>query len=355
MAKVRKSNYELLRILLMSMILYWHLVAHGILRMNDNPDFQQEMPSLWHLLVLPIRCYAVNCFILLSGYFGIKLTKQRFFSFSMQLLFYSFLTLGIYLMLPDGQHILNDLSIASWLKNTFPSGDTGWWFVTSYVIVMLLSPILNAGAEAISKTTFAWILIVTLGVFMSGYHYYTNSLPTMNAFFVMIYLIGRYLRLHPIRFVDKYCLWIWILSVLAIVGHEALLYTRGTLTSELFARISHCSNPFNIIAAIAFFCMFKKIDIGTSRKINWLAAGVFGAYLITDGYLRLPWNVAMVNIFGTNILILFVVAVAGVLLFSCFEHLRKQCQTPLDNMIWRYSSHLWQKATLLIKKQHILT
>ena len=72
MAKIRKANFELLRILLMSMIIYWHLVAHGVLHINEIEDFGQQAPSIWHLLVLPIRCYAVNCFILLSGYFGIK-------------------------------------------------------------------------------------------------------------------------------------------------------------------------------------------------------------------------------------------------------------------------------------------
>lgn len=344
MAKIRKANFELLRILLMSMIIYWHLVAHGVLHINEIEDFGQQAPSIWHLLVLPIRCYAVNCFILLSGYFGIKLTRQRFFSFSMQLLFYSGVTFGIFLFLPEGQQFLNELSFTS-IKYIYPATDTGWWFVSSYIIVMLLSPILNAGAEAISKTTFASILIVTLGIFMSGYHYFTSSLTTMNAFFVMIYLLGRYLRLHPIAWLDKHCLWIWLLAVAAIVGHEGYLYLGGRLTPELYTRIGHCTNPFNIIAAMAFFCMFKKLDIGTSSLVNWCAAGVFAAYLITDGYLRMLWNTSVVDLVGTNVIVLFLVSVLAVLLCSCFEHLRQWCQTPLDNLLWRGCSRLLNKLS----------
>lgn len=329
MAKQRKANFELLRIVLMSMILFWHFIAHGVLHLSDNPVFAETNPSLIHLLVYPLRCYAVNCFILLSGYFGVKVNKERFLSFSVQLLFYTILSFGIYLLLPEGKDALSTLSLNS-IKYIYPSTDAGCWFVTAYVMIMLLSPILNAGAEKISKSTFAWMLVVLLGVFLSGYHYYTSSLPESHIFMITIYMLGRYMRLHGMEFVEKHCWWIWLAAIAILAGHTAYMHLSGTLTCENFLRESLRYNPFNIIAAVAFFYIFKRIDIGTSNIINWLAAGVFAAYLLTDGYTRAFWNENVVNIFGDNVIILFFVAIAAVLLFSCFDHLRKTCQKPID-------------------------
>lgn len=339
MAKQRKANFELLRIVLMSMILFWHLIAHGILHLKTNPDFAVTQPSLFHLLIYPLRCYAVNGFILLSGYFGIRVTRERFLSFSTQMLFYTMLSFGIYLMLPEGQTALNELSWRS-IKCIFPSTDADCWFASTYLLIMLLSPVLNAGAEHISKSKFAWMHILLIGVFLSGWHYYTSSIPETNIFLMTIYLLGRYMRLHPIKFMEKHCVWIWLGSIAILTGHTAYMYQTGQLTSELFVRESLYSNPFNVIAAMAFFYMFKRIDIGSSSVINWFASGIFAAYLITDGYIKLSWNETMVSIFGTNVIVLLLVAIAAVLVFSSFEHIRKACMRPADKLLLNFVNKL---------------
>lgn len=85
----RNTSIELLRIVLMSMIVCWHFVVHGLhfagLKISDinHTDFL-------YIVLLSVLCCHVNCFIFISGYFGIKTTRRRLIGFTMPLVIYSF-------------------------------------------------------------------------------------------------------------------------------------------------------------------------------------------------------------------------------------------------------------------------
>ena len=61
--KVRNSNIELLRIIAMTFIVIWHISVHAQ---------KGELNS--HNYIVAFCTTGVNLFILISGYFGIKLT-----------------------------------------------------------------------------------------------------------------------------------------------------------------------------------------------------------------------------------------------------------------------------------------
>lgn len=348
MATERKSNVELLRIILMTLIVLWHFDAHGILHVLNNPDLYEINPTWAQLIIFPARCFAITCFVIISGYFGIKFSVQRFFNFSMQLLFYSILTFGIFLFLPEGKNHLQHFSITH-LKFIYPANDTGWWFVSSYVLLMLVAPFLNAGIEKLTQKNLGIIIAIGLGVFLSGYHYYTNSLPENHMVFVYLYLLGRYIRLYPIKIIEKYSALIWVLAVAVMVGQTIYLYVQGELTIAKYLRIGNLTNPFNILSSVAFFYIFKRLDIGCIQLINWLATGVFAAYLMTEGYLRHIWNETIINIFGTNMLVLFFVALFSVLIFSCLDNIRAKIQAPIDLLLWNKLRQAYNKILTLSK------
>ena len=60
--KTRNSNIELLRIIAMMFIVIWHISVHAQ---------KGELPS--HNYIISITITGVNLFLLITGYFGIRL------------------------------------------------------------------------------------------------------------------------------------------------------------------------------------------------------------------------------------------------------------------------------------------
>lgn len=88
----RDSNLELLRIVCMYMIILHHLIAHGVRCVGysaypmESFDFQRQFP----FVILNAFCVvAVNCYVLISGYFGIKPTFKKLLRLFFICAFYS--------------------------------------------------------------------------------------------------------------------------------------------------------------------------------------------------------------------------------------------------------------------------
>ena len=89
---------------------------------------------------------AVDCFILISGYFGIKWKFKSFFNLIFQIIYYS---VGIYL-------VAVAIGVADWNVKEFLIrfaclSKSSWGFVVSYVILYFCSPVLNIFAERLSS------------------------------------------------------------------------------------------------------------------------------------------------------------------------------------------------------------
>lgn len=80
----------------------------------------------------------------------------------------------------------------------------GWWFIQSYLIVMLLSPLLNVGIREIPQKTFAYLV---WGVFILQYgvqwYHCANAGPSFQKF-IITYIIGAYLGKYPIRMFERH-------------------------------------------------------------------------------------------------------------------------------------------------------
>ena len=84
---------------------------------------------------------AVNVFLLISGYFGIKWQFKSFFNLIFQLFFYAF---GVYTVAAAFGFI--EFSTKEFLYNATCIYKY-WGFITAYVLLYMLSPMLNALAE----------------------------------------------------------------------------------------------------------------------------------------------------------------------------------------------------------------
>ena len=84
MKAIRNSNIELLRILCMLMVVILHFNNNGANTGIVNMPELLTTRLTWGFLVESFCIVAVNCFVLVSGYFGIKLKWRSVLKFYLQ-------------------------------------------------------------------------------------------------------------------------------------------------------------------------------------------------------------------------------------------------------------------------------
>lgn len=288
-ATERQSNFELLRLLSMLLILVQHVLLH-VPGLSDS-IFPSSSPvkSIATTTLVSITMVAVNVFVLISGYFGIKLGLKRYIHFFARV---SFFTVGIYLTLVA-------LGIKDWdlkfaLHKAIPLLQD-YWFVTSYTVLMLFAPALNALAEQASEAKLRYILVVILGfVFLFGW--LKNLIEFNNGFtglqLMIVYLIGRYIRLHQetspiIRWLAQGHRTLYLLfgtaflSALLVNGLSMLgvFHTEPSVKRIILFGFLYTS-PLVHLMSFSLFVYFMKLKMPYVRVINWLAASTLAVYLV---------------------------------------------------------------------------
>lgn len=278
----RESNIELLRIILMLMIIGYHLIVHGAQMGGATVGYYiYNESSLLYIFLKSFLVIAVNCFVFISGYYRINFKVFPFLSLVFQTVFYA-------VVITFAADIFTNeyISIKQYLVALLPYLTGTWWFITAYLALYLLSPLLNSAIDAFNKYQFLFILIVlTLFNIVGGFNLGTASILGSNRgysllSFVHIYLIGQYLRKYvQMENLTKY-------STAVYFGSSLLVFLLALLSiTELdqmgVKSIYAYNNPLVLIAAISFFFFFKNLKI-QSNFINSISPYVLGVYLFHD-------------------------------------------------------------------------
>ncbi len=111
---------------------------------NTDPLTAGDMNYFSSNILLALSIGAVNCFVIISGYFTIKLSLRKVVLFVLPIIFYE-IVLGIAFhgLKPQGFSLLN------------------YWFVKQYLALMLLSPVLNLGLNKLDKNKLRLLLIIS--------------------------------------------------------------------------------------------------------------------------------------------------------------------------------------------------
>ena len=277
----RLSNFESLRLLCMILVLNLHSFSgwqqgSGVWQALD---FYRESASI---------C-AVDCFILISGYFGIKWKLKSFFNLIFQIFFYS---VGIYLVAVAFGIV--DWNVKSFLLRFACLSKSSWGFVASYVILYFCSPILNAFAEKQSSKE----LLIHIVIFVLALN--IVSFTASSAFtYAVVYLIGRLLKKIKIEEINVPAAAIyWITTTLIfVIVYFGIFKTLHLNSAEVVGKRPVGSlgydyaAPLVIVQAVALFALFSKMKF-KSCVINWCASSAFAIFLIhmhptikTIGYL----------------------------------------------------------------------
>lgn len=271
----RNSNIELLRIILMFMILALHVnvLSLGFPSVKECVDY--PLQSFMRYFNEYICLGAVNTYVLISGWFGINYKTKGLCNYLFQCLFFSITIFIVFALL--GKIELNRINLLSSIllyKNAY-------WFVWSYLILYLFSPILNSFIQNTKKQTYKRVLIslflvqtviyifTRCGFYQAGYH------PLS---FIAIYLLARYIRLYgriPNKNIAFTGFFACVLINTLLTFLPIYIQHRDLLLGILFSY----TNPLNIVGPLFLLLFFVQLQI-RSKIINWIAVSCFSVYLL---------------------------------------------------------------------------
>lgn len=343
--KQRDSNIELLRLVCMFLIVFQHCIHLC------------AFPQLWDTSIMSVEvCVAsvlvggayigVNCFVLISGYYGIKLKLRSALNIYLICAIYALIGYLIHLYIDNAQ-----VGKGLLYHSIFCISHSKLWFVKCYVGLMLLSPMLNFAIDSMPKKIYQWaiglltVLNVYFGFLWNDTIFNADGYTIAN--FVYIYMIGGYIR----RYVEiEWCckhrrenVGVYLVTSILWSGSTILQRYVPMPYDEWFWGYN---NPFTLAGAVSFFMLFVSLPKFHSKPINWLASGTFAVYVVHcgdyfDGWFKMfvgnfaRWIHAEYGVIMTVLCMLLVSVI--VLLFICvIDKLRYAVTKPIVDVV---SSH----------------
>ena len=294
--KDRKSEIELVKIIAIFLIIISHVSqtlfngqCFNNLQFNDG-YYNVAATTNINVFVLMIFQYFGNLgnliFIIASSYFLSnieKSDKKKTFKLGLNTITISLIYLAIYL-------IANiNLSKKEIIKSIFPITFQNNWFITIYLIFIMIVPYLNI---VIKKLTQKQLLRLsyTLFIFYFVIAFVNNSYDLNNLIvFITIYLIVNYFKKYMENFWNnkKRCITLLVLGIIGLIILQFLINFIGLKFEFLQNKQLHWevnNNPIIFIIAIALFYFFKQISF-KSHFINTISSLSLYIYLIHENLL----------------------------------------------------------------------
>jgi len=349
----RLINIELLRVLAMFLIIIGHVLGDD----HGNVLSRLEPKSLsWCVLwgIETISVIATNIYILISGFFlsGSEFRPKRILKICVQVWFYSVI-FGICSLLTD------KFSIQTALNMLTPVLHRTWWFVSSYIGMVMISPLLNKIILGMENSELKGSIIVCLVMFS----FIPTLYPITDTFsigggtgivwFATVYLVAGYIRKNKKQLSDNglESKWKWIyLAVFMTMFSSKMLLT--VVTERVFGRaigtsIFYTNNsPICFLGAVSVFMMFLSMKSdGFSKLIRIIAKTgslTFGIYLIHNNpfFSKRLWRILSPGTErGTVFLVLQVFAISIFIYILCglIDYLRELLFGNLINQ-WKRRS-----------------
>jgi len=279
----RKSNFELLRVISMILIILFHMVYYG----GDVNISSYSVSNFVYSLFYSSGKLGVIIFTMITGYFMIdsKIKIKKLLNLEFQVLFYSILCFLIYIIFRIGYVDIYDV-----FSSFFPNIMCTYWFFTNYFMLYLLIPFINKLVSNLSRREYKKLLVISvvLFIFIPSFAIFRSSFSPF-IYLVIYYLIGGYIKLYcnDLKYNNKY-LFSGFCLFLTISALFFLIFSKLSLNNEYFSKFvfsfSDLKSVFLFGCSLCLFLLFKQLNINNNKFINLLGSVSFGVYLFHDNF-----------------------------------------------------------------------
>lgn len=286
------SNHEYgidaLRILTSFMVVVLHLLHYGGIQTHVQP-FSFSYYSCFTLGIFFV-C-AVNCFGLISGYIGYssKYKISNIISHHFTVLFYTLsITVVFRFVVP------HQFRFSSFFTALSPVTSSTYWYYTSYFVLFMLMPAINAAVATLKKRQLDFLLLVLLillsvipcilgqDVFHTKYGY--------SAFWLsVLYFLGAYLKKYHTQYKKNtarhFAVYVFSILSACIVKFilEYLSYMHSSSTND-YSQIIEYTSPFILLSSISLLLMFSTFHFphSANHTIRFFSRSSFSTYLLHE-------------------------------------------------------------------------
>lgn len=289
---VRESGIELLRIFMMMQVIFLHVCSKNMgMYTPIATELGGKQLLLYEFFYYMSRC-PVFVFLLVSGYFSVTSNKTlasirpKLLKTYLPMLFYAisipFVGWALQLWTPSTTQIV---------RAFFPALNRTWYFMTLYLLVLILSPFINRCLVSLSKREYTCLVgillflfsVMTILVKIKG----INQIVGLDQIiktqggkglygFTMMYIIGGYLRLHVKPYNKAKLRFLFAFLVLGCINigliHTVPGYKSAAIDNE---------NLFAVLQCICLLLFFRDLKF-KNRVINYIAASCLGVYMIHE-------------------------------------------------------------------------
>lgn len=292
--KERQSNFELLRIIAIIMIIAHHFAYHSDMQFDTTVI---SLNRLWTQLLFYGGHVGLDMFVLISGYFLIDSKRLNLAKIArIWLMMFSY-SVGIYLFISiTGIEVEFFDEIKNW--SFTPAARGIWPFASAYLGLMFLYPFVNYFVRSISKEVYRVLMIILLTLW--------SVIPTVTTFdmgsnyllwMITLYLLSGYIKLYPEDFERGKKYYLRILFVFLALSYASAVACDiiGLKYSGIAKYATHFSGMQHInivVMAVCLFLVFKDIKIENAKAgkiINSVAGTTFGIFLIHDNTFLKLW------------------------------------------------------------------
>lgn len=332
--KERDSGLELLRIIAL-LLIFW---MHGASSYSNN-----ELSAWLCIVIETVGNIGVPVFILISGYFSVKLKPVKMIQLDMMLVFYCWIGLALRFIWGEAQ-LMGGEQILSYI---FPVIGRNSWYFTCYFALAFLSPFLNEFLEKTDERMFRRLLIAMLIIF-SGITTFCFFDITQDGGkgivnMILIYFVGRYIRMYKddVVYSRSKVLGIYMLITIVCIALNGALYVVTGTVQNRFARDN---TLFTIFGAVCIFLIFKDIHFKSTFvnrvaahvpavfTMEWTLRGVITYYMFD----YLAWresNWHELILLGASVLLIVMGTVIDVLRVKVFGRLEEKVAVKVEKGI----------------------
>lgn len=292
MKKERLANIELLRVVSMMMVVTLHSLSESGILFRSS-----ELSAPWLLwwTLEGISVVAVNCYVLISGYFLIcsRFRVKKLLILLGECVFYS-----VFLYISGVLFKINAFSIIGFFKSLTPVISNEYWFVTTYVALYILAPVLNIGIRSLGRVKHltAVVLMMVLCSVYPNLVFWGNGFQVNSGYsliwFICLYVLAAWVRLYysPSQKTGKYlCGYLVVALCVPASKFLIVLLSNGSLEGDIFY-------SYNSIlvwpAALLLFLTFLNMRFPRGKISNFIckiAPNTFAVYLIYQNDFVRAW------------------------------------------------------------------
>ena len=300
----------------MAAICFWHVIIHGYSYMT--PDHNNNQNLLFVSFCCTLFSPAVYCFMLISGWYGIKFSLKKYAHLSFMAVVCFCLSIII-------RYFWGGIKPTIIVEFIFPLSCQFWWFLTCYAMVFLIAPFINLGFEQLDNKTIKQIMFIMTFIEITCL---INLLPNRGSSFyglLYIYCLGRFLNKKNLSISTPRLTFIYAISFLILWISVYWGYDIIINCSKLSFILLSYNNPCIILMAICIFFLFLKMRSTYNSMINLLFSDVLAIYLLTEGIDK-PLYLYLANTMKNDIIlgilmvfiVMFVSLSIGKIITMCF-------------------------------------